>query len=155
VGNLLDPLQRLYRTLVHNIAGVKGCRRFEQQEPALLVCDGFVFDPAGDDDEFALLDPFVAVAKFHAEAAFHNQEHLVLVLVMVEDKFPFELVELHLLPVELGGDIRLPVFRDLGEFLGDVHFVHGIRIVRSEKGSQEVFENAHGQVALQIQVTNN
>jgi hypothetical protein len=45
---------------------------------------------------------------------------------MVEDEFAFELIELQVLAVELGCDVGLPVFGNLGEFFGDVDFVHGL-----------------------------
>ena len=77
-----------------------------------------------DDDELTFFDPFVVVEELHAKAPFYNQEHLVFVLVMVEDELAFDLVELDVLTVEFGGDVGLPVFRDLGEFFGDVDFGH-------------------------------
>jgi hypothetical protein len=45
---------------------------------------------------------------------------------MVEYELTFELVKLHILAIEFGGDVGLPVFGDLGKFLGDVDFGHGI-----------------------------
>jgi hypothetical protein len=42
----------------------------------------------------------------------------------MEDEFTFDLVELHSLTIELGGNVGFPVFRDLREFFGDVHFGH-------------------------------
>ena len=47
---------------------------------------------------------------------------------MVKYEFAFELVELQVLAIELGGDVGLPVFGDLGELLGDVDFGHGILV---------------------------
>src|ERR1700686_249125 len=81
---------------------------------------------ARNDNELAGFDPFVMVAEFHAEAALDDEEHLVFVLVMMENELAFQLIELHVLAVEFGGDVGLPVFGDLGEFLGDVYFRHGI-----------------------------
>jgi hypothetical protein len=68
----------------------------------------------------------VAIAKVHAEAAFHDQEHLILIFVMMKHKLAFDFVELQILAVEFGADIRLPVFGYVGELLGNVHFMHGI-----------------------------
>src|ERR1700686_5680673 len=81
---------------------------------------------ARNDNELAGFDPFVMVAEVHAEAALDDEEHLVFVLVMMENELAFQLIELHVLAVEFGGDVGLPVFGDLGEFLGDVYFRHGI-----------------------------
>src|ERR1039458_8399897 len=74
----------------------------------------------------------VAIEVFHAEAAFHHQKHLVFMLVMMEDELALKLTELHHLAVQFGGDVRLPVFRDLGEFVGDIDFIHA---AFSESGS--------------------
>jgi hypothetical protein len=91
-----------------------------------LVSYGTVLYAARHDDKLALFDPFRAIAKFHAETAFDHQEHFVFVLVMMKDKFAFELVELYILAIELGGDVGLPVFGDLRKLLGDVDFGHKI-----------------------------
>src|ERR1051326_26577 len=78
----------------------------------------------GNDDEFAFFNPLMVVAEFHAEASFDDEKQFVFVLVMVEDEFSFELVELDLLAVEFGGNVGLPVFGDLGEFVGEIDFGH-------------------------------
>jgi hypothetical protein len=44
--------------------------------------------------------------------------------MMMEYELALQFVELHMLPIEFGGDVRLPVFRNLREFIGDVDFVH-------------------------------
>jgi hypothetical protein len=76
----------------------------------------------------------VTVAEFHAEAAFDYEEQFVLVLVVVEDKFSFKLIELDVLSIEFGGNVGFPVFRDFGEFFGDVDFVHGLPLYVTRKG---------------------
>ncbi|SPE28430.1 hypothetical protein SBA2_40003 [Acidobacteriia bacterium SbA2] len=118
--------QLSYGALVHNVAGVQRGSRFEQKKPAFFVGDGTVLDSARHHDELACLDPFMAVAKFHAEAAFDYQEHFIFVFVVVEDEFALEFVELDRLPVQFGSDVGLPVFGNLGKFFGDVDFVHGV-----------------------------
>ena len=112
--------------LVDDVPGVQGRGGFEQQEPAFFVGDGFVFHSAWDNDELAFADPFMVVAKFHAEAAFDYEEQFVFVFVVVEDELTLEFVELDGLAVELGSDIGLPVFGDFGELFGDVDFVHSV-----------------------------
>jgi hypothetical protein len=54
-------------------------------------------------------------------------------------EFTFELVELHILPVKLGGDVRLPVFGNPGEFLGDIDFIHRHSKILSAHPSQMRF----------------
>ena len=72
------------------------------------------------------IDPLVAVEEFHAEAAFHHQEHLVFVLVVMEDELALRLYKFHHLAVELAGDVGLVVFRNFGELIGNVDFIHTI-----------------------------
>jgi antitoxin VapB len=79
---------------------------------------------ARNDDKFAFFNPFVALAELHAEAAFHDQEHFVFVLVMMKHELALQFVELHVLAIQFGGDVGLPVFGNLGEFIGDIDFVH-------------------------------
>jgi hypothetical protein len=67
----------------------------------------------------------VAVAEFHAEAAFDDEKHFVFVVVMVEDERAVVFDQLDLLSVEFGGDMGSVVVVDLGELLGDVDFGHG------------------------------
>jgi hypothetical protein len=42
----------------------------------------------------------------------------------MKDESALQLVEFHHLSVQLGSDIGLPEFGDLGKFFGDVDFVH-------------------------------
>ncbi len=71
-----------------------------------------MFDSAWHHDEFAFFQPDVmvffwcALAELHAEAPFYHQKHFVFVLVMVEDELTFQLVQLHVLAVEFGGDVK-------------------------------------------------
>jgi len=88
-----------------------------------------MLDAVRDHDELAFFDPDVAVAKvfvpvLHAKAAFYDQEHFVFVLMMVPDELAFQLVQLDELAVQFSDDVRLPVFMNLPEFLGDIYFFH-------------------------------
>ena len=69
--------------------------------------------------------------EFHAEAAFDHEKHFVFVLVVMEDKFAFEFVELDMLSVEFGGDVGLPVLGDLGEFSAMLILCMGPSFVKS------------------------
>jgi hypothetical protein len=80
--------------------------------------------PSRHDKELALLDPFVPVAKLHAEAALDHEEHLVFIRMMVKHELTEDFVQLDMLPIQFSYDIRLPVFRNLPKLLGDVDLVH-------------------------------
>src|SRR5262249_28033173 len=73
-GSRSNPLEGVDRPLVPDVAGVQGRARLEEQDVRLFVGDRPVLDPAGDDDQLALLQPDVAVAELHAEPPLHDQE---------------------------------------------------------------------------------
>src|SRR5262249_30101323 len=64
--------------------------------------------------------PHMPVAELHPEPPLDHQEKLVLVLVVVPDERAQELDQLHLLPVQLGNHLRLPVLAEACELLGEV-----------------------------------
>jgi hypothetical protein len=45
--------------------------------------------------------------------------------MVMEDELTLNLIEFDALAVQFGGDIGLPVFGNLGELFGNVHFLHG------------------------------
>ena len=59
---------------IDDVPSIQRCSRLEQQEPAFFVGDWLVLDAARDNHELAFFDPFMAVAIFHAEAAFDDEE---------------------------------------------------------------------------------
>jgi hypothetical protein len=122
--------------LVDNIPRIQRSGRLKQQEPALFLSDWLVLDAARDHHELALLDPLVAVAIFHAEAALNDEEQLVFVVVVVEDKLSLDFVEFHVLAVKFGGDLGLPVLGDLRELFDKVDLGHGFRIISGGERSQ-------------------
>jgi hypothetical protein len=50
-------------------------------------------------------------------------------LVMMKNKLTLDLVEFDLLAIQFCGDVWFPEFGDLGEFFGDIDFVHGIEFL--------------------------
>src|SRR5580704_7575075 len=132
-----NPFQFPSSTLVHHIAGVQRARRLAQQEPAFFICHRLVLHPPRHHDELAFFNPYLPVAKFHAKAPFHHQKHLVFMVVMVKHKLTLQLAQLHLLPIEFGSNVGLPIFVDLGELLRDVDFVHATTMTCLPPRSQE------------------
>jgi len=117
----------VYRELVLEVAGVECGRRLEQQDPAFFISDGFVLDPARNHDELAFFEPDGLVAELDPEPALHHQEHLIFVVMVMPDEFAIDLGELDLLTVQFAGNVRLVELVDLGEFLGEVNFVHDLQ----------------------------
>jgi len=82
-----------------------------------------VFDTPGNDEELAFVEFNDPVTEMYRQVPAKDQKQLVLALVMVPDEFAFELRELDMLTVELTDNTRAPAFRELMEFLGEVHFI--------------------------------
>src|SRR5262245_48362426 len=104
-GDWLNPLRGRDRPLVAHVARVQRRGRLEEQDVSLLLGHRPVFDAPRDDQELARFQPDVPVAELHAEAAVHDQEQLVLALVVVPDERALELDELDLLAVQLADDL--------------------------------------------------
>src|SRR5258708_3895155 len=83
-----------------------------------------MLDPARHHNEFPFFNPLMTIAKLHPEPSLGHQEHLIFVFMMMKYKLSFQLVELYKLAVEFSRNVRFPVFRDLGEFFGDVDLFH-------------------------------
>jgi len=124
--------------LVDDIPRIQRSGGLEQQEPAFFLGDWLVLDAARDHHELTFLDPFVAVAIFHAETALNDEEQLVFVIVVVEDELSLDFVEFHALTVEFGSDVGLPVFGDLGELFGKVDLGHVSGIIFGKESRKEV-----------------
>src|SRR5262249_56529064 len=59
-----------------------------------------------------------------AEAAFEHKGEIDVMILMVENEFALDFVEFHLLPVQFGGNVGLPVVGNFRELLSDVDFMH-------------------------------
>ena len=82
-----------------------------------------VFDAPRNNEELAFVELDDSITKVDGQVAAENQEELVLMLVVMPDELTFDLRELYLLAVELSDDPRAPAFRELLEFLGEVHLL--------------------------------
>jgi hypothetical protein len=56
-----------------------------------FVCYRTVLHPFGHDDKFSRADHRFAIAKFHPQLSFDDQEEFVFIVVMVPDEFALEL----------------------------------------------------------------
>jgi hypothetical protein len=145
-----NPLELVDTPFVLDVARVQRGGGLEEQNPAFLLCHGTVLDPARHYDKLARLDPFLAIAEFHAKAAFNYQEHFILMVVMVKYEWAVELDELHILSVEFGGDAGIVVVVNLGELFGDVDFGHGIPFEASAAFTAPMDDASRSRVAGKI-----
>src|SRR5262245_31361114 len=86
----LDPLRLWDRPLVPRVARVESPSRLEQHDVNLLFGDGSVFNTSRHNQEFSLLQPRVAVPKFHPETPLDHQEEFILVVMLVPDELTLE-----------------------------------------------------------------
>src|SRR6266436_10269432 len=121
----LHALELVQGTFIPEVAGVEGGGRLEQQDPGFFIGHGAVLDAARDYKEFSLFQPDVAVAKFHAEAAFDHEKKFIFVCMVVPDELTFQFVELDHLAVEFASDVGLPVLGGLGKLVGEIDLIHG------------------------------
>src|SRR5215472_1113693 len=84
-----------------------------------------MLDASRHDNELALLHPFGRlVAELHTKTALYYEKEFVLMIVMMKHELAFDLIQLDLLSVEVGGNVGFPVFGDFGELFRDVYFTH-------------------------------
>src|SRR5207302_6569815 len=86
-----------------------------------------MFEAPGHDDEFALLDPHLAVAELEQQPAFPHETPLVFAVVVVPHELAFDLDDLDVGVVELADDLRASMLVELPEFLREVHATHARR----------------------------
>src|SRR6516164_4618896 len=87
---------------------------------------------ARHNQEFSLLQPNLPVPKLHAKPAAHDQEQLVLGLMMMPDEFPLKADQLYLLSVQLTDYLGTPLIGEPRKRLCELDFVHGTLPVRQE-----------------------
>src|SRR6266851_6774774 len=91
----LDALELGDRPFVSDIAGVQRRFWFDQDNVDLFVRNGAVLDAARDNNELAFAHQAFTISEFHAERALHDEKKLILVIVMMPEKFSFELDSFH------------------------------------------------------------
>src|SRR3954471_20987148 len=81
-----DAAENFARSLVAHVARVEDSLGLEEDDVRLLVRDGHVLDAARNNDELALFQTHVAVAQAYRYPALDDEEHLVLLVVLVPDE---------------------------------------------------------------------
>lgn len=103
--------------------------RFEQENPNFFVCHGPVLDSLGHDNDLSRSNGHFSIAEFHGHAAPDHVEQFVLVIVGVPQEFALDFGELHILTIELGDDLRGPLFVEQSKFLGERNGAHDLKVV--------------------------
>lgn len=110
---------------INNVAGVWRSGRPEQPHLHLLIGDGAMLNPPGNDHQLARTHLDQSVAIFDPEVSSHPEEPLVPVVMVKPDELAAKLDKLHVLAVQLTNHPGSPVFPDLRELLSEVDLVRG------------------------------
>src|SRR5713226_2856737 len=112
------------RSLVADVSGVERAACHEDEDVGLVFGDWAVLDAARNNVEIAFLELDVAFTLSDSELAFHHEEKLVGLGMLMPDEFAFQLGQLHIVVVERGDDLRAPKVREAVECLGEIDFIH-------------------------------
>src|ERR1700688_4907172 len=90
-----------------------------------------MLDAARDDDELTFTDDGFAVAKFHVQRAFDDEEKFVFGVVMVPDKFTLQLDRFDFAVVDCANDAGVAVVGEAAELFFEIdgfHFAPELRV---------------------------
>ncbi len=105
----LQSIRPADSSLVSEVPSIQRRFGFEEQDVRFFISDGKVFDTVRDDDEFAFLNGYFPVAKAHPQTPLHNEEQFILHFVVVPDKLPLYLDQLHERVVQLTNHFGFPM----------------------------------------------
>ena|SRR5205809_4174918 len=105
------------KSVVHDIACVARVCGFKNKNFGFCLGHRAMLDTARDDAKLARLQIQTAVAKLNCHLAAPDQEHFILMFMLVPRKDSDELDELDFLAVQLGNDLWSPMFVDQGKLL--------------------------------------
>src|SRR5688500_3325932 len=96
------------KRLVHDVACVAGAGGLKHEHLGFNVSHGAMLDTTRDDTQLTGLQSHAAVAKLNRHLTAPDQEHLILLFVMVPRKDALELHKLQFLAIHLRHDLRSP-----------------------------------------------
>src|SRR6266576_3817015 len=121
----LEPVELCDGALITDVSRVQGRRGLEQQSVRFLFGHGQMLDAVRNDDELARLDHEVPVSQLHSKPALHDEEQLILAVVVVPDELALELGELDQVVVHLADDLGTPLILKPAEHLGEIDLANG------------------------------
>lgn len=107
-----------------DVAGIEQVSRLEEKELDLLFRYRTVLYTSGYYHQFSSAELDAAISKVDSQNATEDEEHLVLVVVLMPDELPFHLDHFDFLAVELGDDPGPPVLVNGGELLLEIDLLH-------------------------------
>jgi hypothetical protein len=119
----LQAFRLVDSAIAAHVSSVERRGRLGKKYVGLTCGHGLVFDPPRHDEELAFVEVDGSLAEVDGEASSEDQEELVLLFVVMPHELALELRELDVLAVQLADDPRAPLFRELLEFLGEVHLL--------------------------------
>src|SRR5271170_4756285 len=70
-----------------DVSGVERGFRLNQDDVHFFVRNRAMFEAARNDDKFTLMNYSFTITEFHAECAFDDKKKLILIVMMMPDKF--------------------------------------------------------------------
>jgi hypothetical protein len=119
-----DSLELRGRPFIGDVPGIECCFWLDENDVDFVVGDGEMFDAARDDDEFPFAHERFLVTEFHAQRASNDEKELILLFVMVPDKFAFQFHSFDVTFIHLTDDPGVPAIGEETEFLLQVNFFH-------------------------------
>src|SRR5437016_5778785 len=95
--------------IAFHLAGMSDLRGLEEQDFDFLIRDRTMFHSARYDEEVNLNQSHALLAKIHPETSSQDQEEFVLLRVVMPDELALELHDLHVLPIQIADDTRVPM----------------------------------------------
>ncbi len=105
----LNPLVVAGRHVAAGVAGVYGSGAFDEEDVTFFGGDRAVFDTFRDYDQVAFVKDHGLVSVFHREAALHDEERFVGVVVRMPNELAFDFCKFEVCIVHLRNDVRRPL----------------------------------------------
>lgn len=118
---------RRCESVVRHVAGISSRCRLEQDDLGLFLRNGAMFDAPWHNQKLTWPQLNRAIAKLHAHPTAPDEKHFVGVLVMMPEKFTFELYDLHFLPIQFAHDLRPPMLREGRKLFRQIDFFHPVK----------------------------
>src|SRR6476661_10089245 len=121
-------LQFFQCSVIFHITGIESCSWFKQHDLTFFFCIRPMFNTPGDDDKLTLIDSYGFAFKFHIKASFYYIKQFIFMIMVMPDKWAFELYQLYHLSVQLAHNFGTPLFFEQRKFFSKIYFFHFVKL---------------------------